>query len=109
MWFELRVLPGRCGTPPSGPMCIIPATKHRGRNNMAIGWKPARAFVFIPLALLLFMLGAVAQPNVALAARGDAVGAATQMPAFYEDQMVTVNMKEQPAGASMALIAHNGS
>ena len=76
---------------------------------MAIGRKPARAFVFIPLALLLFMLGAVARPNVALAAQADANGRATQMPAFYEDMQVTVNMKEQPGGASRALIAHNGS
>jgi len=76
---------------------------------MVIGWKQARAFIFIPLALLLFILCAVAQPNVAHAAQGNANGAATQMPAFYEDNPVTVNMKEQPAGASSALIAHNSS
>src|SRR5262249_39580941 len=32
-----------------------------------------------------------------------------QMPAFYEGNKVTVNMKEQPTGASSALLAHNPS
>src|SRR6516162_2096605 len=36
-------------------------------------------------------------------------GAASQMPAFYEGTQVTVNMKQEPDGASAALIAHNGS
>lgn len=76
---------------------------------MVIGWKRARAFMFIPLALLLFTLGAVAQPNAALAAEGNTNGAASQMPAFYEGQSITVNMKEQPAGAESALITHNPS
>ncbi|OKI42287.1 hypothetical protein A6A27_13300 [Micromonospora sp. CB01531] len=31
------------------------------------------------------------------------------MPAFYDDVMHTVNMKEMPTGASAALIAHNPS
>jgi len=76
---------------------------------MVIGWKPARAFIFIPLALLLFMLCAVAQPNAAFAAQGNMNGAASQMPAFYEGQSITVNMKEQPTGAESALLAHNPS
>jgi hypothetical protein len=36
-------------------------------------------------------------------------GAAGQMPAFYEDQQVTVDMKEMPDNASPTLIAHNKS
>lgn len=77
---------------------------------MVTGWKkPARAFIFIPLALLLFTLSAVAQPNAARAAQGDAEGAATQMAAFFNGAQVTVNMKEQPAGAESALLAHNSS
>jgi len=36
---------------------------------MDIGWKSARAFIFIPLALLLFILCTVGQANVALAAQ----------------------------------------
>ena len=36
-------------------------------------------------------------------------GAAGQMPAFYDGTLITVNMKEMPAGASPALIAHNRS
>lgn len=74
---------------------------------MVIGWKPPRAFIFIPFALLLFILCAVARPNAALAAQRDAVGAATQMSAFFNGQLVTVNMKEQPAGAETALLANN--
>jgi hypothetical protein len=76
---------------------------------MVIGRKPARAFIFIPLALLLFILCAAGQPNAALAAQGNMNGAASQMPAFYDGEQVTVNMKEQPAGAGSALLAHNPS
>jgi hypothetical protein len=36
-------------------------------------------------------------------------GAAGQMPAFYEGDQFTVNMKEQPDNASASLIAHNRS
>src|SRR5262249_7670575 len=34
-------------------------------------------------------------------------GAAGQMPAFYDGQLFTVNMKEEPGGASAATIANN--
>ena len=70
---------------------------------MNIRRKSARAFISIPLALLLSILGA----GVAHAASMN--GAAGQMPAVYDGNTVTVNMKEMPAGASAALIAHNGS
>jgi hypothetical protein len=46
---------------------------------------------------------------VAAAASASMNGAAGQMPAFYDGRQITVNMKEQPGGASAALIAHNGS
>lgn len=36
-------------------------------------------------------------------------GAAGQMPAFYDGNQFTVNMKEMPGGASAALQAHNTS
>jgi hypothetical protein len=68
---------------------------------MNIRWKLARAFIFIPLALLLSMLGT----GVAHAAASN--GAAGQMPAYYDGELFTVNMKEMPA--SDALIAHNPS
>ena len=76
---------------------------------MDIGWKSARAFIFIPLALLLFILCTVGQANVALAAQGSMNGAAGQMPAFYDGQQVTVNMKEMPAGSEGALLANDPS
>jgi hypothetical protein len=70
---------------------------------MNIRRKSARAFISIPLALLLSALGT----GVAHAASMN--GAAGQMPAFYDGTQFTVNMKEMPSGASAALIAHNGS
>jgi hypothetical protein len=75
---------------------------------MVIGWKTARAFIFIPLALLLFVLSAAAQSNVALA-QGNVNGAAGQMPAFYDGELFTINIKQQQAAAGSALLAHNPS
>ena len=51
----------------------------------------------------------LAQPAGMLAAAKSTHGAAGQMPAFYDGNLFTVNMKEMPAGASAATIAHNGS
>jgi hypothetical protein len=42
-------------------------------------------------------------------AQGSMNGAAGQMPAYYEGELFTVNMKEMPEDASAALIANNGS
>jgi hypothetical protein len=42
-------------------------------------------------------------------AGGNTNGAAGQMPAYYDGELFTVNMKELPGGASAATIAHNGS
>ena len=36
-------------------------------------------------------------------------GRAGTMPAFYDDELFTINFKEQPGGAEKALLAHNGS
>jgi hypothetical protein len=70
---------------------------------MDIRRKLARTFIFVPLALLLSILGT----GVAHAASMN--GAAGQMPAFYDGQQVTVNMKEMPAGAEGALLPNNAS
>ena len=70
---------------------------------MNIRSKLARGFIAIPLALLLSTLG------TGMAHAQSMKGAAGQMPAFYDGDQFTVNMKEMPDGASDALIAHNGS
>jgi hypothetical protein len=75
----------------------------RRRNDMEIGGKSARAF--IALALLCICWSAC-QTNVAFA-QGSPNGAATQMPAFYECMLFTVNMKEMPN--SDPLVGHNSS
>lgn len=52
------------------------------------------------------------QHNVAggaLAVNGSKNGAAGQMPAFYDGEMFTVNMKEMPDNASASLIGKNSS
>ena len=49
------------------------------------------------------------QPAVDAVTTRSMNGAAGQMPAFYDGELFTVNMKEQPEIASAALIAHNGS
>jgi hypothetical protein len=85
------------------PHLHFPTTAIERRRNMNIRWKLAHAFIFIPLALLLSILGT----GVAHAASMN--GAAGQMPAFYDDEQFTVNMKEMPGGASDALLAHNPS
>jgi hypothetical protein len=52
---------------------------------------------------------AAVQPAGELAAARSTNGAAGQMPAFYEGDLFTVNMKEMPEQASASTIAHNGS
>jgi hypothetical protein len=54
-----------------------------------------------------FCVLAALQGSVALAANMN--GAAGQMPAYYDGQLFTVNMKEMPEDASAALIAQNSS
>jgi hypothetical protein len=59
-----------------------------------------------PVAVALAPIAIVATQPAASASTN---GAAGQMPAFYEGTQVTVNMKQEPDGASVALIAHNKS
>jgi hypothetical protein len=69
-------------------------------KSMKVTWAPACRFIAV--ALLCICWG---QTNVALAASPH--GAAGQMPAFYDGELFTVNMKEMPH--SDPLIEHNGS
>ena len=52
---------------------------------------------------------AKSQPAMTAAATSNTNGAAGQMPAYYDGQLFTVNMKEEPDGASAATIAKNQS
>ena len=90
---------------------------------MDIGWKSPWASIAL---MSLSILGSACQqdgstapstsPSVAtpaghsnrlVAAVGSVNGAAGQMPAYYESQLFTVNMKQLPDGASAAIIAKN--
>jgi hypothetical protein len=75
-------------------------------NKMKIAWKPARGFVAV-LWLCICWGVFPGQMNVAFAAGKSPNGAAGQMPAFYDGELFTVNMKEMPA--SDPLIEHNPS
>jgi len=55
------------------------------------------------------MLKTAAQTTGALAADKNTNGAAGQMPAYYDGELFTVNMKQQPDNGSASLIAKNGS
>jgi hypothetical protein len=68
--------------------------------------KSLRAFVALALVCSLWP---TAQTNRAAAAGGSKNGAAGQMPAFYDGELFTVNMKEMPDHASDALIDNNSS
>ena len=87
---------------------------------MSIGWKSLRGLVALTS---LSILGsacqqengltapennpAMSKTNGAMAAVGSVNGAAGQMPAFYEGEIFTVNMKELPANASASILAKN--
>jgi hypothetical protein len=55
------------------------------------------------------LAAATATQTSGVAAARSTNGAAGQTPAFYDGDLFTVNMKEQPGKASAALIAKNGS
>jgi hypothetical protein len=74
-------------------------------KSMKSAWKPAGRFIALVLLSICWGAGP-GRTNVARAAEG-ANGAAGQMPAFYDGELFTVNMKEMPN--SDPLIAHNGS
>ena len=71
-------------------------------NQMNIGWKSALAC--IATVLLCAFQG---QTNAARAAQGSPNGAASQMPAFYDGELFTVNMFEVPA--SDPIIGHKSA
>jgi hypothetical protein len=70
---------------------------------MDIAWKSARAFIALVAFCIFWTAG---QANEALAAGGNANGSAGQMPAFYDGELFTVNMKELPTDS---LIGKNPS
>jgi len=66
------------------------------------------AWTFVVLGLFAFVGTALSPyPQPAIAAGGSENGSASQMPAFYDDELFTVNMKEMPN--SDPLIANNDS
>ena len=73
---------------------------------MNIGWKSAR--IFMALVVLCISWSVRQGPtSAALAASGSSNGAATQMPAYYDGELFTVNMTQLPN--SDPLIGHNPS
>jgi len=73
---------------------------------MNIELKSAGAFIAFAL---LCNLWPTSQTSLAVAAGGSKNGAAGQMPAFYDGELFTVNMKEMPGNASGSLIGNNKS
>ena len=73
---------------------------------MDIRSKLTRGFIVLALLCILWPTG---QTNLAVAAGGSKNGAAGQMPAFYDGELFTVNMKEMPGNASGSLIGNNKS
>jgi hypothetical protein len=72
---------------------------------MDIGWRSTRAF--IALVMLSIFSKTAGQTNMALAAEGSTNGAAGQMPAYYDGELFTVNMKELSETASASIIGNN--
>jgi hypothetical protein len=73
---------------------------------MAIRTNLVRLFIALALLCSIWPTG---QTNLAVAAGGNTNGAAGQMPAFYDGELFTVNMKEMPDNASDSTIANNSS
>jgi hypothetical protein len=73
---------------------------------MHIGLKLVRASVALAVPAALCAAG---QTGVAFASDGSMNGAAGQMPAFYDGEVFTVNMKEMPDKASDSLRGSNMS
>ncbi len=84
---------------------------------MDIGWKSARGVIALGV---LSIFGSACQQDGGLnptapstsqpaLAAGNTNGAAGQMPAYYDAELFTVNMKEQPKPASASIIAKNQS
>jgi hypothetical protein len=75
-------------------------------NKLKMVWKSSRAIVAVAW-LSVYTVAFLGQTNVVQAAEKSANGAASQMPAFYDGELFTVNMFEVPA--SDPLIGHNSS
>jgi hypothetical protein len=73
---------------------------------MHIGLKLVRASVALAVPAALCAAGLT---GVAFASDGSMNGAAGQMPAFYDGELFTVNMKEMPDNASDSLRENNMS
>ena len=73
---------------------------------MDIRSKLTRGFIVLALLCNLWPTGGA---NPAIAAGGSKNGAAGQMPAFYDGELFTVNMKEMPDNASDSTIENNPS
>ena len=59
--------------------------------------------------ILLCIFCTSGQTGVAFASQGTTNGSAGQMPAFYDGELFTVNMKEMPDNAADSLIGQNTS
>jgi hypothetical protein len=55
------------------------------------------------------LLPTAGKADLAVAARGSVNGAGSQMPAYYEGELFTVNMKQLPDNAGASIIANNQS
>ena len=73
---------------------------------MDIRRRTVRALIAL---VLLGTFCAAGQTSVAFAAGGSMNGAAVQMPAFYDGELFTVNMKEMPSNAEASLLGRNPS
>lgn len=81
-----------------------------------------RYFITLPILVATFACGRqtstqpspMPQPN-AIASSGMLTtqssdnGVAGSVPAYYDDELFTINLKDQPPAAQVALLAHNGS
>jgi hypothetical protein len=76
------------------------------RNKMNALWRSVRVFIAVVSFSICWGMFQ-GHTNVALAAQGNSNGAAGQMPALYDGELFTVNMKEMPH--SDPLIEHNSS
>ena len=83
---------------------------------MDFGWKSAR--VVTALGLLSISLSACQQDgstapstraNERIATQASVNGAAGQMPAYFEGELLTINLKEQSDAANAAIIAKNSN
>jgi hypothetical protein len=87
---------------------------------MSIGWKSLRGLLALTSLSILGSAcqqesrltapennSAMSKTNGAVAAVGSVNGAAGQMPAFYEGELFTVNMKEQSETANASIIEKN--